>query len=86
MMTVRTKAGHDFDCDMVAENPSPPRLYLNLVGATMADVATYISDADGLPVTVIDGDMKKKYSAYTEFLNLVKGQDAIRVTLKKKGG
>lgn len=49
-MTVRTPSGKAFNCDMVSEIPSPPRLYLHLTNTTVNEVMLAVSGEDGLPI------------------------------------
>lgn len=77
MTTITTKQGKEFECDMVAENPMPPRLYFHIVNSTMADVASTFTAANQLPI--------KNYAAYTELQSISNAGGGINVALKKKG-
>lgn len=59
MLTIETKSGKRFSCDLAVENPSPPRLYLHIVGTPLSDVAMTFTDESELPLA--------GYQDYTAF-------------------
>lgn len=76
-MKIKTKTGTEFECDMVAENPSPPRLYLHILNSSVGEVAAAFTDASELP---IDG-----YPDYTAFQSVSVTPEGVNVTMKKPG-
>ena len=49
-MKVITAKGNEFECDSITFIPSPMRLYLHIVGASMADVAPVFYEEGQLPI------------------------------------
>lgn len=75
-MTITTKTGKVFECDLAVENPSPQRLYLHILGATRAEVsATFTDITSALPI--------EGYPGYTALQAIVETPSGIKVTLKK---
>lgn len=64
-MTIRTKTGKEFECDLAIPNPNPQRLYLHIVNSPVKEVGKTFTDEDELPVEC--------YEQYTAF-------DSINVT------
>ena len=76
-MIITTKTGKTFESDMVAENPSPPRLYLHILGTPLGTLAGIFTSPEELP---IDG-----YPDYVQFQSISVTPDGVNVTLKKTG-
>lgn len=75
-MKISTATGRKYECDLAVENPSPPRLYLNLIEADAEEAAAVFADAKELPIA--------GYPAYTVFNSLSVSSNGVRVTLKKE--
>ena len=73
-MTIRTASGQELESDFVVENPTPPRLYIDLKSLTEKQATILMQD--GLP---IDG-----YPEYTVLQNLYPVDGGIRVVLRKE--
>ena len=81
METVITAKGKKFDTDLVAENLSPARLYIRIVNASMADVATVFSDKSE---TMGIRYGSRLLSRYTRLVAIVPEAGAIKVILGKE--
>ena len=74
-MTITTATGKEYDCDMILENPSPPRLYLHIPGATVEEVSALFSDRAELPI--------QGYGKYREVQNIIATSSGVRVSLRE---
>lgn len=81
METVTTAKGKTFSTDMVAENPSPARLYIRIVNAPMADVAAAFFDRDEI-ASIQYGS--RLLNHYTRLVAIVPEGNAIKVILGKE--
>lgn len=81
METVITAKGTEFKTDMVAENLSPARLYIRIVQASMAEVASAFSDKAEI-VAIQYGD--RILSGYTRLVAIVPEGNAIKVILGRE--
>lgn len=74
-MTIETKTGKSYLCDLAVENPSPPRLYLHITGTTVAKAALVFTNEAELPIN--------GYPAYTAFDSMnVTPDGGINICLK----
>ena len=76
-MIIKTAKGTSFECDAVSENPSPPRLYLHIMNASLADVAAAFTDPAALPV--------EGFPFYDAFQSISMTPYGVNVALKKEG-
>lgn len=76
-MTIKTATGREFESDFPISIDTPPRLYLTIHDASLADVAVAFSDPLELPI--------EGYEYFDAFQNMSVSPDGIRVTLKKEG-
>ncbi len=54
-MTITTKSGKQFECDLAIPNPSPQRLYLHIVGSPVKEVGKTFTDEEAeLPIECYD--------------------------------
>lgn len=74
---IKTASGREFECDMVAENPSPPRLYLHILNASLADVAAEFTNPAALPV--------EGFPMYDAFQSISMTPHGVNISLKKGG-
>ena len=80
MREIKTATGKVFMTDMVAENPSPRRLYIRIIGSKMSEVAAAFEDpAEAAKLTYGPA----VYTGYT-LLSIVVEGGAIRITMKKE--
>ena len=73
-MTIKTSQNKTFNCDLAVTSPNPPRLYLHIVDADIADVAKVFTDKTELPI--------EGYPSYTEFDSMNMTQGGINICLK----
>lgn len=76
-MMIKTASGREFECDMVAENPSPPRLYLHILNASLSEVAAEFTNPAALPV--------EGFPMYDAFQSISMTPYGVNVALKKGG-
>lgn len=81
METVITAKGTEFKTDMVAENLSPARLYIRIVQASLAEVASAFSDKTE---TVAIQYGTHILSGYTRLVAIVPEGKAIKVILGRE--
>ena len=77
-MIIKTATGKEFECSAITENLVPRRLYLHIVGATIANVNSVFSSDDELPI--------EGYKYYDTVQSISsEGQLKVKVSLKKNG-
>ena len=77
MTNIKTASGKEFNCDMIAENPSPPRLYLHFPGASLPALAAIFTSPDELPI--------EEFPDYSAFQSISVTPFGVNVALKKEG-
>ena len=75
-MTITTKSGKTFECDLAIESTTMPLLYLNITDSTVKKVSdAFTSEDKELPLA--------EYPAYTKFSFMSVSPAGVKVTLMK---
>lgn len=81
MDKIRTATGKEFECDFFSCIPDPPRLYLNIVNASITDVAVAFSNhAETMQLWIEN----YYFAQYTRLVSLAPQNGAIKVSLAKE--
>lgn len=81
MEKLKTATGKEFDCDMVSVIPSPPRCYLHIHNAPLAEIAAVFSNPDETLQLWHD---EKYISGFNKLQAISVDDDAYRVTLRRE--
>lgn len=81
MEKLTTATGKKIACDLVSSIQEPPRLYLNIVNTSLADVAAVFSDK-AETVRIWYGNYY--FSGYTRLVSLAPNDGAVKVSLAKE--
>lgn len=81
MDKVYTATGKAFDCDYVAEIPSPAQIHVRMQNASIAEVASVFSDRNETRIIKHGGSM---YRGFTNIVAIVPEGGFVRVVLSRK--
>lgn len=77
---VLTHSGKQFDCDYLSTIPTPPRMYIRICNAQIANIAVVFSDTSETDL-ITYGDVV--IEGYTQLIAIIPEGDVIRVVLAK---